>query len=34
MPELKWEWGYPMVLGIILVIGIVMLGFFKRKKWI
>ena len=34
MPELKWEWGYPMVLGIILVIAIAMLGFFKRKKWI
>ncbi len=34
MPELKWEWGYPMVLGIILVLGIAMLGFFKRKKWI
>jgi magnesium transporter len=34
MPELKWEWGYPLVLSVIVVIAIVMLGFFKRKKWI
>jgi magnesium transporter len=34
MPELKWEWGYPMVLGLMVAIVIAMLGFFKRKKWI
>jgi magnesium transporter len=34
MPELKWEWGYPLVLGVILAIAIAMLGFFKGKKWI
>ena len=34
MPELKWEWGYPLVLGLILAIAIAMLGFFKRKRWI
>jgi magnesium transporter len=34
MPELKWEWGYPLVLGVIVAIAIAMLGFFKRKKWI
>ena len=33
MPELKWEWGYPLVLGAMLAIAIAMLGFFKRKKW-
>jgi magnesium transporter len=33
MPELKWEWGYPLVLGVLVVIAIIMLGFFKRKKW-
>jgi magnesium transporter len=33
MPELKWEWGYPLVLGLMVAIGIAMLGFFKRKKW-
>jgi len=34
MPELKWEWGYPLVLGIMVAITIAMLGFFKLKKWI
>ena len=34
MPELKWEWGYPLVLGLMVAIAIAMLGFFKRKKWI
>ena len=34
MPELKWEWGYPLVLGVIVAIAIAMLGFFKRKNWI
>ena len=34
MPELKWEWGYFLVLGVMVVIAIAMLGFFKRKKWI
>ncbi len=33
MPELKWEWGYPLVIGMMVVIAIAMLGFFKRKKW-
>jgi len=34
MPELKWEWGYPLVIGVMVAITIAMLGFFKRKKWI
>jgi magnesium transporter len=34
MPELKWEWGYPLVLGLMVAIAIAMLGFFKGKKWI
>jgi magnesium transporter len=34
MPELKWEWGYPLVLGVMVAIVIAMLGFFKGKKWI
>ena len=34
MPELKWEWGYPLVLGSMVAIAIAMLGFFIRKKWI
>jgi len=34
MPELKWRWGYPSVLLVIGVIGIFMLYYFRRKKWL
>ena len=34
MPELKWEWGYPLVVGVMVSIAMAMLGFFIRKKWI
>ncbi len=33
MPELKWQYGYYMSLGLMLIIGTAMLGFFKYKKW-
>jgi len=33
MPELNWYLGYPFALGIMLMVVIVMLIFFKRKKW-
>ena len=33
MPEIKWLWGYPVVLLGMLIIGIVMVIYFKRKKW-
>lgn len=33
MPELKWRYGYPMALGLMLICAVVMLWFFKRKKW-
>ncbi len=34
MPELKWRWSYPIVLIVIAVIGIFMLFYFRRKKWL
>jgi magnesium transporter len=34
MPELSWPWGYPLALFIMLVIGISMLFYFKKKKWL
>jgi magnesium transporter len=34
MPELKWRWGYPVVWGIMLGLGLLMLTYFKKKKWI
>jgi magnesium transporter len=34
MPELHWRWAYPLVWGVMLVLGAVMLIYFKRKKWL
>jgi magnesium transporter len=34
MPELSWEWGYPIVCIILLLITISMIIYFKRKKWL
>jgi magnesium transporter len=34
MPELKWRLGYFFILGVILFIAILMVIFFKRKKWL
>ncbi|MBA7519276.1 Cobalt/magnesium transport protein CorA [subsurface metagenome] len=33
MPELKWVWAYPLILSVMLIIGIVMVIFFKKRKW-
>lgn len=33
MPELQWPFGYPLVLGGMLLCAIGMVLFFKRKKW-
>jgi magnesium transporter len=34
MPELEWHWGYPLVWSIMIVVGVVMLFYFKRRKWL
>ena len=34
MPELGWKWGYPVSLGVMLIIGISMVIFFRKKKWL
>lgn len=34
MPELKWRWAYFGVWGIILVVALCMIFYFKRKKWL
>jgi magnesium transporter len=34
MPELEWRWGYPLILFVMITIGILMLFYFKRKKWL
>jgi magnesium transporter len=33
MPELEWRWGYPAVWLIVMIIGVSMLLYFKKKKW-
>ncbi|MFF2089131.1 magnesium/cobalt transporter CorA [Paenibacillus sp. NPDC058174] len=33
MPELNWSWGYFLLLGIMLVIGVGMYVWFRRKGW-
>jgi magnesium transporter len=33
MPELGWEWGYPLALLLMAVVAGGMLLFFRRKKW-
>jgi len=33
MPELEWRWGYFAVWGLMIVIFISMIFYFKRKKW-
>ncbi len=34
MPELRWQYGYFLALGIMGLIALLMLWFFRRKKWI
>lgn len=34
MPELQWQWSYPLVLLAMLTLGILMIRYFRRKKWI
>jgi len=34
MPELKWHWAYFTVWGVILIIVVFMVIFFRRKKWL
>ena len=34
MPELQWEYGYYIVLGIMLLVVIILLFYFRRKRWL
>jgi magnesium transporter len=34
MPELEWPWGYPMVWLVMLGIAVVMLVYFRKKRWL
>jgi len=34
MPELKWKWTYPFTWGVFITIPVILLTYFKRKKWL
>ncbi len=34
MPELKWYFGYPAVLAVMTVVALIMILYFRRKKWL
>ncbi len=34
MPELEWKWGYPVVIGVSVIIVLASLVFFRKKKWL
>jgi magnesium transporter len=34
MPELGWRWGYFLVLGVMLALGVLMVILFKRRRWL
>jgi len=33
MPELEWTWGYPIIVSFMLALALVMVTYFRRKKW-
>jgi magnesium transporter len=34
MPELEWKWSYPVLWGVLVAIFILLLFWFKRKRWL
>ena len=34
MPELEWEYGYPLILSIMLILGLLMVRYFRKKQWL
>jgi Mg2+ and Co2+ transporter CorA len=34
MPELSWTWGYPAVLAVMAMVGIILVIFFRRHGWL
>jgi magnesium transporter len=34
MPELEWKYGYLIFWIVIVIISLIMVGFFKKKKWL
>ena len=34
MPELGWRWSYPIFWGVIVLLVVLMLNYFRRKQWL
>jgi len=34
MPELTWHWGYFALLGFMVFVGVSLMVYFKRKRWL
>ena len=34
MPELKWRWGYPVIMLAMSLIGVSMFAYFKKRRWV
>ncbi|MFC5504611.1 magnesium transporter CorA family protein [Bosea massiliensis] len=34
MPELEWQWGYPMAIGLMILFAVLPYMFFRWKKWL
>jgi magnesium transporter len=34
MPELAWKWSYPIVWGVMFVVAVFMVAYFRRRKWL
>jgi len=34
MPELGWHWGYPVAVTSMVAVGLFMLIYFRKKKWV
>lgn len=34
MPELGSQWGYPVIWLVMIIIGISMIAYFRKKKWL
>lgn len=34
MPETEWKWGYFVILSVMVILGILMIIYFRRKKWL
>jgi magnesium transporter len=34
MPELNWYWGYPVALLAMIIVAVIMLIYFRKKKWL